>query len=166
MKRRTCIVAVLTLAVLIFIAIWVGISRPGTRTTASVALLGTTNTASGQRVALLAFTNPTPLAVVGIPHSVDYRIGDTWLTQQRVPGVVLADIASSADLSPYGSCVVAVRFPTNGSWRLRIRYHEQPRGLRGAGARATDFVLRLFTRSQSTAYTGQTYLAETPEIVN
>jgi len=153
----------LTLVVVLLV-----LSRSAPRGAASVALLGITNGPTGQRLAVLAFTNAGSLGVAGFPHSVDYKLADAWLTQQPVPAVVVVDVAAQwgtpVVLRPHESRVVAVRYPTNATWRFRIRYHEQRRGVPGAYARLTDFAHRLFTRSEHTSFTGESYLRETLEI--
>jgi hypothetical protein len=161
MKR---LLGILVVLVLLLPAMWFGFPPAVPRGTASVIFLGLTNNGAGQAGALLCFTNGSSVGVVGIAHSVDYRTPEGWLTNQPVPGVVAADIASSADLGPHEARVVSVRFPTNAGWRLRVRYHEQPRGPRGVLAQAADLVTALRDRAGHVSYTGQTYLAETLEI--
>ncbi len=166
MKRAFKILAVLAVLLVFLLAIWFGSSPAPRRGTASVVFLGLTNNASGQPGALLCFTNASSVGVAGMVHSVDYKTAEGWLTNQPVPGVVTADVASSADLGPHGARVVPVRFPTNAVWRLRMRYHEQPRGPQGVFVRAADLLTALRDRVSHVpvSYSGQSYLAETGEI--
>jgi hypothetical protein len=164
MKLGVKVLAVLVLLLAFLLAIRIALSPTSARSRATVVLVGVTNNPSGQQVVLLQFTNAGSVGVVGIPHSVDYRVADTWVTEQPVPGVITADIASSADLGPHEARMVSVRFPTNTTWRLRIRFHEQPRGMEGVLARISDLLQSLGNRAKHTAYTGRNYLAETPDI--
>ncbi len=165
MKRILIIAASALLLLLAAIVAWVIFSPIPPRGQASVVLLSVTNDASGQRFATLLFTNPSPSAVVGIAHSVDYKTAVGWSREQPVPGILAADLASAADLGPGESHIVTVRFPTKTGWRLRLRYHEQPRAVEGAIAGVTDLLARLRDRAKHVSYTGQSYLAETSEIV-
>jgi hypothetical protein len=166
MKRLFRFLAVLVFLLLLLVAIWFGFLPAAPRGTASVVFLGVTNNAFGQPCALLCFTNASSVGVAGMVHSVDYKSAEGWLTNQPAPGVVTADVASSADLGPHGARVVSVRFPTNAVWRLRIRYHEQPRGPQGVFVRAADLLtaLRDRVRPVPVSYTGQSYLVETADI--
>ena len=158
------IVAALLLLLLLVLAIWVGFSPVAPRGTASVVFLGFSNNGAGHPSIVVLFTNAASVGVVGMVHSVDYKAAKGWVTNQPVPGVVAADVASSADLGPHEGRVVLVRCPTNAAWRLRMRYHEQPRGPRGLFAQAADLLTGLRDRARHVSYTGQTYLAETSEI--
>ncbi len=165
MKRPLKILAVLVLLLLLLLAIWVG-SPVAPRGTASVVLLGLTNNGVGQRGVLVCFTNASSAGVVGVVHSIDYKVAGSWFTNQPAPGIVVADVGSSADIGPHEGRVVFVRCPTNAAWRLRMRYHEQPRGPRGVFVRAADLLTALGDRARHlpVSYTGQTYLAESLEI--
>jgi hypothetical protein len=167
MKQPFKILSVLVFLLLFLFVIWLILSPVAPRGTASVLFLGLTNTASGQPGALLCFTNGSSVRVVGVVHSVDYKNDGGWLTNQPVPGVVAADVASSADLGPREARVVPVRFPTNAVWRLRIRYHEQPRGPQGAFVRLGDVLtaLRDRVRRIPVSFSGRSFLTETGEIV-
>ncbi len=165
--KRLAAVSLLVAVVLLLLlglAIWVGFSPIAPRAAASVVFLGLTNNGAGQHGALLCFTNASSVGVVGMVHSVDYKTAEGWIKNQPVPGAVAADIASSADLGPHEGRVVLVRCPTNAAWRLRMRYHEQPRGPRGLLAQAADLLSGLWDRARPVSYTGQTSLAETSEI--
>jgi hypothetical protein len=165
MRRFSKSATAVVLLLLVSIIAWLFLSPVPPRGTASVVLLGVTNDLSGQRFATLQLTNASSSAVVGVAHSVDYKIGAGWLTEQPVPAVVAADLASTADLGSHESHLVTVRFPTNAMWRLRIRYHEQPHGAEGIVASAADLLMTLRDRARHVSYTGQSYLAETSEIV-
>ena len=91
MRRRILIIAVL---VVLLLAILFALLPPEPQGNASVALLGITNSLTGQRIAIIAFTNAGSLAVAGIPHTVDYKTAGTWLTHQPVPAVVNVDVAA------------------------------------------------------------------------
>lgn len=164
MTRRLPILAVVPFILLLSVVMWVCVWPVAPRPSASVVLLGVTSNAFGEQVAILCLTNPTATGVTGIPHSIDHKTGDHWVTQPSVPGAVIADMAASADLSPHEGRVISVRFPTSGSWKLRVRYHEQPRGAAGLLDRLTDLFATLRDRARHTSYTGQSYLAETVEI--
>jgi hypothetical protein len=165
MKRPVKMLVALVLLLLLLV-IWIGFSPvvPGGR--ASVVFLGLTNSGVGQRGVLVCFTNASSAGVVGVVHSVDYKTAGSWFPNQPAPAIVVADVASSADLGPHEGRVAFVRCPTNTAWRLRMRYHEQPRGPRGVFVRAADLLTALRNRARHVpvSYTSQTYLAETPEI--
>lgn len=167
MKHPFRLMSVLVLVLAVFLAVWFCLSPVAPRGTASVLLLGLTNNASGQpAAALLCFTNASSVGVVGMVHSVDYKTAEGWLTNQPVPDLVTADVASFADLGPHRARVVSVRFPTNAVWRLRIRYHEQPRGPQGIFVRAADLLTAFRDRLRHVpiSYSGDSYLAETADI--
>ncbi len=164
MKRVSTILAALFLLLLLLLAVWVMFSPVAPRGTASVVFLGLTKNGAGQGCALLCFTNASSVGVVGMAHSVDYKTPEGWFSNRPVPAVVAADIASFADLGPHEGRVISVRCPTNAAWRLRMRYHEQPRGPRGLFAQVADLLSGLRDRARHVSYTGQTYLAATSEI--
>jgi hypothetical protein len=167
MKRRKLllVVAGFILCLLVILAVvLLALAPSGSAARASVALLAVTNDAAGKKFAVLRFTNASPVGVIGPAHSVDYKTADGWLTQQPVPGVVNADLQNRATLNPKESRDVSLRFPTNGTWRFRIRFHEQPRGVKGAWARLWDLKESVVSQAKTTSYTGQSYLAETEEI--
>ena len=110
MRRFFKIATVVGLLSLASMVAWLFLSPVPPHSTASVVLIGVTNDASGQRIATLQFTNASSSAVVGVAHSVDYKMGADWLTAQPVPAVVAADLASSADLGSHESQLVTFRF--------------------------------------------------------
>ncbi len=102
---------------------------------------------------------------MGITDSVDYMTAKGWLSHKPASGWSFAG-AQFVELKPYEAQVKVMRFPTNTSWKLRVHYYEQARGMVGMLSRTADFLFGLFERNKNTSYTGASYLAETSEIPN
>jgi hypothetical protein len=165
-KRPLIIVAVLALLLLAFLANRVVYSPPTWGAPPSVALLGVATNLSGERLALLCFTNASSAEVIGSAYFVDYKVEDAWVIHPSLPAAIRASIPSVLALGPRESRLVRVPFPTNTTWRFRVLYQEKDRGLAGQFYRAADFVSNLFRSTTVTSYNGQRYSAQTPEIAN
>jgi hypothetical protein len=154
----------LLLLALLGLAVWVipSVSQGA----ASVIVLGITNDAAGHRSALLCFTNASPVAVMGISDSVDYKTSEGWISQKLAPGTPFVGIAQFVVLKPHEAQVQAVRFPTNTSWKLRVNYFEQARGMEGLLSRTADFLSGLFKGEKTATYSGTSYPIVTSEIPN
>jgi hypothetical protein len=164
MKRNVRIMAVLGLLLVALFTKYLSSSPQAPGGTASITLIGVTNDSSGARIALLGLTNASPAAAICSAYFIDYNIGNAWVPQPGVPAAGLADIPSVLALRPEESRILAVHFPTNATWRFRVIYQEQARGLEGTLSRAVDFVSNLFSAVKCTGYTGRRYSAQTQEI--
>jgi hypothetical protein len=119
---RTLSILIVALLVLIPTCLWLATPTAPTGT-ASLILIGVTNNASGQRVALFSFTNGSSVSVVASSSFVHYKQGDMWVKPignsrdwEFVPGTY----SLGNDLAPHKSQPLAIHFPTNAVLKFSL----------------------------------------------
>lgn len=164
MKRRKIILGIMGIVLVAFLATILVLSPSNSDVRVSVALLGITNDATGQKFAILRFTNPCPVQVAFTEDWVDYKLADGWLMDQPRPGSTNPGWESLVLLRPHQGQDLSIPFPTNGTWRYRTACIEQDRGIKGAGDRLVDLKDTVINRKATTTFGGRDYLIETGEI--
>jgi hypothetical protein len=164
MKRRKIILSIMGVVLVALLATILVLSPSNSDVRASVVLLGITNDATGQKFAILRFTNPCSVQVAFIADGVDYKLAQGWLKAQSHPASTNSDWPHCPRLHPHQGWDLSIPFPTNGTWRYRIECVEQNRGIKGVRDRVSDLKETITGPGETTTFSGRQYSMETGEI--